>query len=845
MDTRREFLKKAAMLSGGAGLAGMLPESIQRAFAINPPVGSTYLDAEHVVILMQENRSFDHCYGTLQGVRGFNDPRAIKLPNKNTVWLQTNAAGETYLPFRLNIKDTKATWMGSLPHSWTDQVDARNGGKYDQWLIAKRSGHKDYRNMPLTLGYYNREDIPFYYSLADAFTVCDQNFCSSLTGTTPNRLYLWTGTIRDQILNAYANVRNENVDYDKTVRWKTFPERLEENNISWRIYQNELSVGAGFEGEEDAWLGNFTDNPIEWFDQYHVKFSEAYIDSLPKQIRMLSEEIRMTEEKLTGLAAGDEGYGQAERRLQRLKHEREIAESDRKVYTRENYAKLSQREKNLHEKAFTTNKKDPFYHQLTSLEYQDGSTTREVKIPKGDVLHQFREDVKNGNLPTVSWLVAPENFSDHPGAPWYGAWYVSEALDILTRNPEVWKKTIFILAYDENDGYFDHVPPFTVPEPGNSQAGSMSGSIDGNIEYVTLKQDMERKDEKNSRASSIGLGYRVPLVIASPWSRGGAVCSEVFDHTSTLQFLEKFLTHKTGKKIEETNISAWRRAVCGDLTSTFKPYNGEDISLPPFLSKDDFIESVHKAKFKQDVSGFRPLTDEEVTLVNNKPGSFSLMPQQEKGVRPACALPYQLYANGKLSANRKSFEISFQASDEVLGKRAAGSPFNVYAPVPYQKNSTIKTGENWSYAVAPGDTVADSWPLNAFEENRYHLCVYGPNGFYREFRGTPADPLLNFRCEYETTGKKITGNLDLRMSNVSNGAITVVIEDHSYGYGRQTKVIPANGQVSFIINLAKSFRWYDFSVTIKDIPGFEQRYAGRVETGEQGYTDPYMGKTVA
>ena len=131
------------MLSGGAGLFSVLPPSIQRALAIDPQPGSTYLDAEHVVVLMQENRSFDHCYGSLRGVRGFNDPRAITLPNKNLVWMQTNAAGETYTPFRLNMKDSNATWMGSLPHSWPNQVDARNDGKYDKWLIAKQAGHKD------------------------------------------------------------------------------------------------------------------------------------------------------------------------------------------------------------------------------------------------------------------------------------------------------------------------------------------------------------------------------------------------------------------------------------------------------------------------------------------------------------------------------------------------------------------------------------------------------------------------------------------------------------------------------------------------------------------------------
>src|SRR5882724_1813282 len=139
MDSRRDFLKKAALLAAGGAYAGAIPASISRALAIDPAPGSTFLDAEHVVILMQENRSFDHCYGTLSGVRGFNDPRAMTLPDKKPVWLQTDEKGRTYTPFRLNIKETNATWMGSLPHGWTDQTDARNNGRFDQWLIAKKS----------------------------------------------------------------------------------------------------------------------------------------------------------------------------------------------------------------------------------------------------------------------------------------------------------------------------------------------------------------------------------------------------------------------------------------------------------------------------------------------------------------------------------------------------------------------------------------------------------------------------------------------------------------------------------------------------------------------------------
>src|ERR1700679_1794926 len=143
MQSRRDFLKNAALLTGAVGMWGTLESSIRTALAIEPDPNTSYLDAEHIVILMQENRSFDHAFGTLQGVRGYNDPRAIKLPNNNPVWVQTNAAGQSYAPFRLNINDTNATWMGFLPHNWASQVDARNNGKHDHWLEAKKSGHKE------------------------------------------------------------------------------------------------------------------------------------------------------------------------------------------------------------------------------------------------------------------------------------------------------------------------------------------------------------------------------------------------------------------------------------------------------------------------------------------------------------------------------------------------------------------------------------------------------------------------------------------------------------------------------------------------------------------------------
>ncbi|MGZ3874073.1 MAG: phosphocholine-specific phospholipase C, partial [Mucilaginibacter sp.] len=788
-------------------------------------------------------RSFDHVYGTLKGVRGYNDPRAIDLPNKNKVWLQSNAKGETYAPFHLDIKNTKSTWMSSLPHSWRNQVNARNDGKFDKWLDNKKNSIKEYANMPLTLGYHTREDIPFYYALADAFTVCDQNFCSALTGTNPNRLYFWTGTIREeQNENSLAHVWNDDMDYG-TLKWTTFPERLEENGISWKCYQNEVAIDTGFEGEEDAWLSNFQDNALEFFAQYNIHLHEPHVRAMEKRSKELPAKIEELQKRIAALPEGDAHISHLKKQLRQLQNYLVGVNKERETFKPGMFDQLSDKEKSLHKKAFDTNKNDPHYRTLADLKYDDNGTKRELKVPKGDVLHQFREDVKTGKLPTVSWVTAPENFSDHPSAAWFGAWYVSEVMDILTQNPEVWKKTIFILAYDENDGYFDHVPPFVAPHSHKEGTGKVSDGIDTRVEFVTREQELARKDfpEKYDRENAIGLGFRVPLVIASPWSKGGWVNSEVFDHTSTLQFLEKYLSKKTGKKITEPNISEWRRTVCGDLTTVFRPYNGEEIRQPEFLPKDEFVESIHKAQFKKLPDDYKLLTAEEIAFINKTPYASPYMPRQEKGIKPSCALPYQLYTDGKLSADKKSFGLKFTASDMVFGQHASGSPFTVYAPGKYL-DEDLRT---WNYTAKAGDTLADDWPLSDFENSRYHLRVYGPNGFFREFKGDANDPNVAISCEYQpslTDSKKLTGNVVLQLEVFGPGAHTFEIVDHAYGSKPiQHQQNGATKGKGIVLDLLKSHGWYDFSVKVKGADTFEKRYAGRVETGKPGFSDPKMG----
>jgi phospholipase C len=818
MQSRRGFLKMAAAVSGGAGLSGLVPDAIQRAYAIEPAVGSTYRDAEHIVILMQENRSFDHAFGTLKGVRGFNDPRALRLANGNSVFIQTNAAGHSYAPWRLDMRDTRATWMGDLPHSRDSQVDAWQEGRHDGWLEAKRSGTKEYADLPLTMGHYTREDIPFYYALADAFTLCDQHYCSVMTSTSPNRCFLWSGTIRDQQrVDSRVFMRNEQID-PGGMTWKTFPERLQEVGVSWKSYQNELTR-CGLGGEHEAWLSNFGDNALEWFAAYNVEAYAGYPAAAQRFLAPLSAQAAQLEKDI---AAGGEEAVRAE--LAELKKQIDAIQDSIKRSGEVRYQQLSAREKALHDAAFVTNAADPHYHALDSLSYEAEGKPQTMQAPKGDILYQFRKDVEEGKLPTVSWLSAPEKFSDHPTSPWYGAWYLSEVMDILTKNPEVWKKTIFILTYDENDGYFDHAPSYVAADPKRPETGGASAGIETGLEYSYREDELRQgvaKDE--ARSGPMGLGFRVPLLIASPWTRGGWVNSQVCDHTSTLTFLEDFLAQKYGKTVRDENISAWRRTVCGNLTSAFRPYDPKAPALD-FLNRNKFVIGIEKARFKELPSQFTRLTAEQIEKRNRTPLQTG---RQEPGVRPACALPYELYADGRLSEGGEQFEIHLGTG------KASGAPFNVY--LRDTKNAPMVAA---TYAVTAGDTLVKPFPLNLFKDGQYSFEVHGPNGFYRSFTGGSSP--LDVRTAYERQGAQLTGNVQVHLRNKSTEPVTVTITDNAYHARPITKTIPHGGDTAVVLSLKGSRDWYDFSVRASGSHG-ESRYAGHVETGQAGISDPLMG----
>ena len=481
--SRRRLIGGAAAAGGLAAATLALPPNVRKALAAERPSGGSLRDIKHVVLLMQENRSFDHYFGTLSGVRGFSDPNAVRLPNGRSVFFQPDPANPDgfLLPYRLNTEISAAGAVPSLSHNWGPQHSALDGGKMDNWVPAHIAADGS-ANGPYTMGYYTREDIPFQFALADSFTLFDNYFCSVIGPTGPNRDMWLSGTIDPNGLNGGPSLTTSGPNAEFT--WTTYPERLQAAGVSWKFY-HEADTATGFE-------------TLQHFTQY--------------------------------------------------------------------------------------------------FDAQPGSPLFDLAMANSPV-GSFEYDVAHDQLPTVSWLLPPAGFDEHPNAsPAAGATYVAAKIDALAANPEVWAKTVFILSYDENDGFFDHVVPPT-PPPGTPD------------EFVTLTSQSGQAGD----GLPVGLGFRVPCIIVSPWTVGGFVCTELSDHTSQLKFLEQI----TG--VKETNISQWRRGKVGDLTSAFR-FGHTDLN-PPALP---------------DTNGQFNLSQFEIATLPlpAQPTTKQQLPVQEPGRRP-------------------------------------------------------------------------------------------------------------------------------------------------------------------------------------------------------------------
>jgi phospholipase C len=254
--TRRRLLGTGAA-AGAAVVSSLLPPSLRQALAAGPRTGSLK-DIEHVVIHMQENRSFDHYFGTLAGVRGFGDPNALTLSTGRSVFYQPDHSNPDgyLLPWHLDTKHTSSQAIPSTSHAWQVQHQAWNGGRMDNWLPAHLEADGADTG-PYTMSYYEREDIPFQFALAESFTLCDAYHCSLLGPTWPNRLYLMSAMIDPSGRHGGPIISNV---VKEPYRWTTYPERLETAKVSWRVYQEEDDYGTNvlefFKAYQDAKPGS-------------------------------------------------------------------------------------------------------------------------------------------------------------------------------------------------------------------------------------------------------------------------------------------------------------------------------------------------------------------------------------------------------------------------------------------------------------------------------------------------------------------------------------------------------------------------------------------------------------
>ncbi|GBQ94570.1 phospholipase C, phosphocholine-specific [Gluconacetobacter liquefaciens] len=662
---RRRFLQCSAGLAAGEAL----PDNLRRAMAVPPHnVTGTIADVEHVVILMQENRSFDHYFGCLNGVRGYGDPKAERLMDGSSVFAQPDGKGGRVLPFRFDTDHTSSACLASLDHSWKGTQSA-----WDDWNIWVP------RKTAMTMGHFTRADIPYYYALADAFTICDAYHASIFGPTNPNRLYLFSGTnglaVGDQGRQTIENVDDGNWTADMAhdrasfvpFRWETYPERLQAAGVSWRVYQE---------------YDNFGDNPIASFAAFRDLDLRSWQYQCARQI-------------------------------------------------------------------------------------VPGSNRANMNSSEGRYLVEaFERDVSSGRLPQVSWIVPPTALSEHPDAPpGYGEVLISHLMDVFVRHPDVWAKTVFILNYDENDGFFDHVPP-PVPAVGEAR-GASSVPLTGEV-YDGVP---------------VGLGPRVPALLISPWITGGWVNSQVFDHTSVLRFLEV----RFG--VTAPNITPWRRAVCGDLTSAFD-FTRRDPVWPEALP---------------DTASYPARTRASCGLAPPGIPDPQVLPRQEVGSRPARPLPYDLHAD--LEADGR-IRLGCAGHQGAVFRVRDGAGVRHY---------TVGAGDSHVFACTGNEPVT----------------IHGPNGFYRRFA-----VCVGFAAILEVG---VSSNVVvLRLGQHVGVAGKVVIAD-AYGEMRREIVVPPQGSVDVTIDIGRSDHWYDLTVELEPGGGRVFRFAGHCESGRPSRTDPAIG----
>jgi phospholipase C len=690
-------------------------------------------DVQHVVILMQENRSFDHYFGTMRGVRGFGDRFPVPLESGKNVFFQSDGKREV-APYRADKKTMNAALVNGTPHDFPDTQAAWNQGKYGFWPMFKT---------PYSMAYYTREEIPFQYALAESFTISDAYYCSVATGTDPNRIVFWSGSNFDPEKRA-AGINCTDAD-SEPVNLRCWPEHAEGTNKPGLMPE----PGYVYRGSSFKW------------------------DTIPDVLQKAGISWRIYQDPNDNWDGAMHGC--------------------------------------LAFESFRTAKPG-------SPIYENGM--------KHWSLDDLTRQVKDGTLPQVSWILPSQSNSEHPSGPSSpnrGGDFTHQVLTAITSNPEVWSKTVFFLTFDENDGLFDHLPAPAVPSfnADGTLAGKATLDISGmyfnNDKGTTpfpnpyLEASMKKggevkkriyQDKRDTISGNIrpwGMGPRVPMYIISPWSKGGWVDSQVADHTSVGQFLEKRFN------VNIPAISPWHRAVSSDLTSAFDFVNPNDPVFPKLPDTADYADLEASSK-----------------LLPKAAAPEAAAPLfYEKGTRFSRALPYRLHTHLEQTQNANKIRLKFENTG------SAGAVFHVYDLKHLDRIPK-------RYTVEASKRLSDEWDLSS-DDGVYNLEVYGPNGYFRRFAGNRKNTEPEIAAGYDH--KK--GILRLELQNPAKTPMQVTITSNAYDYDGPWQVqLPAHGQVKKEWSLANSGNWYDFSLSISGDNGFVRRIAGRLETGKNSISDP-------
>ena len=406
------------------------------------------------------------------------------------------------------------------------------------------------------------------------------------------------------------------------------------------------------------------------------------------------------------------------------------------------------------------------------------------------VIAKFRGACTEGTLPAVSWVVAPYGYSEHPAArPVDGQAYVQGVLDAVWGNQQLRESTIVLIDYDENDGFFDHVPP-PVPPVGTPE------------EFLPKSQPIVDGFPKPfGPPTPIGLGVRVPMTVVSPWSRGGWVNSQVFDHTSVLRFLELW----TG--VTEPNISAWRRAVCGDLTSCFD-FTSSNMTIPALPNTAAMRDRANEI-------------DPKLPPPTPPTGKHQLPPTQDPGNAPARAIPYQPLANFLTEEKGVRFALSNGGSATV--------------PIALYPQHALETVSAKNIDVAPGGEADGRVPFDPTTA-AYDIWVHGPNGFLVHAVGDAQSNGLGVEVTLKITGEITRPKLRLIVTNSGPSEVTARVTDR-HGEVQRLPVSPNGGSASLRYNpILQAHGWYDLNLTLDQSDTFARQYAGHLETGKPSVT---------